>query len=70
VQVADCGAAVDACLELGGRVVAGPEPMSLGSYAELADPFGAAFAVAAPAHVPVNPLSLDTLVGMELTFPG
>jgi uncharacterized protein len=70
VQVADCGAAVDACLELGGRVVAGPEPMSLGSYAELADPFGAAFAVAAPAQVPVNPLSLDTLVGMELTFPG
>jgi predicted enzyme related to lactoylglutathione lyase len=70
VQVADCGAAVEACLELGGRAVAGPEPMSLGCYAELADPFGAAFAVAAPADVPVNSLSLDTLVGMELTFPG
>jgi hypothetical protein len=36
----------------------------------LTDPLGAAFAVAAPAHIPVNPLSLDTLVGMELTFPG
>jgi hypothetical protein len=44
--------------------------MSLGCYAELADPSGAAFAVAAPADVPLNPLSLDTLVGMELTFPG
>jgi hypothetical protein len=45
--------------------------MSLGTYAELADPYGATFAVAAPAHMPVElSLSFDTLVGMELTFPG
>ena len=70
-QVADCGEAAEAALRLGGRVVIAPTPMSLGSYAELADPFGATFAVAAPAAVPISPsLSFDMLVGMELTFPG
>ena len=70
VQVADCSAAAEACLRLGGRIVTGPAPMSLGSYAELADPYGAAFAVAAPAQLPVDAFALDTLVGMEATFPG
>ena len=70
-QVIDCALVADACLDLGGRVVRAPSPMSLGTYAELADPWGATFAVAAPAHVPVElSLSFDTLVGMELTFPG
>jgi predicted enzyme related to lactoylglutathione lyase len=70
-QVADCGQIADACLDLGGRVVLPPSPMSLGTYAELADPYGARFAVAAPAHMPVElSLSFDTLVGMELTFRG
>jgi predicted enzyme related to lactoylglutathione lyase len=70
VQVADCSAAAEACLRLGGRIVTGPAPMSLGSYAELADPYGAAFAVAAPTQLPVDAFALDTLVGMEVTFPG
>jgi hypothetical protein len=70
-QVADCGEAAEAALRLGGRVVIAPTPMSLGSYAELADPFGATFAVAAPSVAPISPsLSFDALVGMELTFPG
>jgi predicted enzyme related to lactoylglutathione lyase len=70
-QVIDCDQLVDACLDLGGRVVLPPSPMSLGTYAELADPYGATFAVAAPARMPVElSLSFDTLVGMELTFPG
>jgi uncharacterized protein len=61
-QVADCDRAADACLTLGGRVIADPEPMSLGTFAELADPYGAEFAVAAPAR-PAGPrLSLDTLI--------
>ena len=68
-QVADCDRAADACLDLGGRVVSEPAPMSLGTVAELADPYGAAFAVAAPAPAPAPTLSLDTLVGMDLTFP-
>jgi len=69
--VTDCGQIADTCLDLGGRVVLPPSPMSLGTYAELAEPYGATFAVAAPAHMPVElSLSFDTLVGMELTFPG
>lgn len=70
-QVTDCAEAADTALRLGGRVVIAPTPMSLGSYAELADPYGATFAVAAPAVAPVTPgISFDALVGMELTFPG
>lgn len=70
IQVADCDRAADACLDLGGQVISGPAPMSLGSYAELADPYGAVFAVAAPTRVIDAPtLSLDTLVGMEMIFP-
>jgi predicted enzyme related to lactoylglutathione lyase len=70
-QVEDCATAVEACRGLGGGVVVEPTGMSLGSYAELVDPFGAAFAVAAPATRPAEtPLSFDALVGMQLTFPG
>jgi len=71
VQVEDCAAAVEACRDLGGGVVIEPTDMNLGSYAELVDPFGAAFAVAAPALRPVElALTFDTMIGMELTFPG
>jgi predicted enzyme related to lactoylglutathione lyase len=70
-QVEDCAEAARRCRSLGGRVVSGPSPMSLGHYAELADPFGATFAVAAPASHPLElAFSFDTLMGMELTFPG
>jgi predicted enzyme related to lactoylglutathione lyase len=70
-QVEDCAAAVQACRDLGGDVVAEPAEIGLGSYAELVDPYGAAFAVAAPALRPIElTLSFDPLAGMELTFPG
>lgn len=68
-QVVDCNRAADACLALGGRVIAEPSAMNLGTFAELADPFGSGFAVAAPARSGRQELSLDTLVGMDLTFP-
>jgi predicted enzyme related to lactoylglutathione lyase len=70
-QVEDCAESVEACRRLGGGVVVGPTEMSLGSYAELVDPFGATFAVAAPALMPVElTLSFDPTAGLELTFPG
>jgi predicted enzyme related to lactoylglutathione lyase len=70
-QVADCTAAVAAAEDLGARVVVEPTEMGLGSYAELRDPWGASFAVAAPASRPVElTLSWNALTGMELTFPG
>jgi uncharacterized protein len=71
-QVEDCAATVAACGRLGGGVLLEPTAMSLGSYAELVDPFGATFAVAAPALRPVElTLSFDPMTaGMELTFPG
>ena len=68
-QVEDCAAAVAACRRLGGGVIVEPTDMSLGSYAELADPFGARFAVAAPAPRPVDlALSFDPTAGLELTI--
>jgi len=70
-QVEDCMTTVATCRRLGGGVIVAPTEMSLGSYAELVDPFGAAFAVAAPALLPVElTLSFDPTAGLELTFPG
>jgi predicted enzyme related to lactoylglutathione lyase len=70
-QVDDCVATAAACRRLGGGVLVQPTSMSLGSYAELVDPFGASFAVAAPALQPVElTLSFDPTAGLELTFPG
>lgn len=70
-QVADCGQAVQLCRRLGGRVRAEPEAHGLGTYAELTDPYGASFAVCAPAERPVDlTLSFDALVGMSMTYPG
>jgi predicted enzyme related to lactoylglutathione lyase len=70
-QVADCAVAVAACRDLGGTVAVEPLEVGLGSYAELVDPYGAAFAVAAPARRPIElTLSFDPFAGMEMTFPG
>jgi predicted enzyme related to lactoylglutathione lyase len=70
-QVADCAEAAEACLRLGGRVLGEPESQGLGTYAELADPYGAVFTVCAPAERPVElTLSFDALVGMSMTYPG
>ena len=68
-QVADCAAAVDRALELGGTAVTRTTEYGLGSYAELRDPEGAAFAVTAPAAHPVElTLSFSPLAGLELTY--
>jgi predicted enzyme related to lactoylglutathione lyase len=70
-QVEDCADAVAQCRWRGGAAVSEPAAMDLGTYAELADPFGATFAVAAPAERPVElAVSFDSLVGMGLSFPG
>ncbi|RZU49047.1 hypothetical protein EV385_0781 [Krasilnikovia cinnamomea] len=70
-QVADCARAIERCQALGGRVVAGPVQMGVGRYAELVDPWGSRFAVAAPVGVPVElGMSFGSPTGVELTFPG
>ena len=70
-QVADCADAADECRMLGGKVLAAPVRHGLGTYAELADPYGAAFAVCAPAERTAElSLSFDALVGMSMTYPG
>jgi predicted enzyme related to lactoylglutathione lyase len=70
-QVADCVASVGAALDLGAELVIAPTDMGLGLYAELLDPWGASFAVTAPANRPVDlTLSFNAMAGMELTFPG
>lgn len=51
-QVADCGVTAAACRALGGRVLSGPAEVGLGCSAELADPDGARFVVAAPLRHP------------------
>lgn len=70
-QVDDCAATIELAHRLGGEVVVEPTDMGLGSYAELRDPYGAAFAVAAPSMRPVDlKLAFSAMAGMELTFPG
>jgi predicted enzyme related to lactoylglutathione lyase len=70
-QVADCAETMIRCRDLGGSVIAGPTPMGFGSYAELLDPWGLPFTVAAPATVPVElSMSYSATSGMELTFEG
>jgi predicted enzyme related to lactoylglutathione lyase len=70
-QVADCTAAVEAAEELGARVLVDPTELGISSYAELLDPWGAPFALAAPTSRPVElTLSWNAMTGMELTFPG
>jgi predicted enzyme related to lactoylglutathione lyase len=70
-QVADCHEAIARCRRLGGELFVGPLEMGFGSYAELVDPWGLRFAVAAPANMPAElSLSFSPLTGMELTFRG
>src|SRR4029077_20448295 len=52
-QVSDARAVIDRCACLGGRGIAGPGEMGLGSYVEIVDPFGWSFAVTAPVERPV-----------------
>ena len=70
-QVADCTTIIDRAAGLGGRVVAGPVEMGLGSYVEMVDPLGAPFAVTAPVHRPVElNVAYNDIIGMELTYGG
>ena len=70
-QVDDCAASVGTALDLGAQLVVEPPDMGLGLYAELSDPWGASFAVTAPAVRPIDlTLSFNAMAGMELTFPG
>jgi len=70
-QVADCTETVDRCTRLGGRVAAGPVEMGLGSYVEMIDPSGAAFAVTAPVYRPVElSVHYNQMAGLELTYRG
>ena len=70
-QVADCAEVADRCARLGGRVTAEPAAMGLGSYVEVADPFGAPFAVTAPVERPIAlSVAYHDTTGMELTYGG
>ncbi|HET6479131.1 MAG TPA: VOC family protein [Actinoplanes sp.] len=70
-QVADTTEAIDRCAGLGGRVLAGPVEMGLGSYVEMVDPLGAPFAITAPVHRPVElSVAYNDIIGMELTYGG
>ena len=52
VTVPDADAAAARCVELGGRIVAGPRPMGGGRCAVIADPAGAVLALFAPPATP------------------
>jgi uncharacterized protein len=70
-QVADCERAIARCGQLGGELVVGPLEMGFGSYAELVDPWGVRFAVAALAAPAIRlSLAFNPVTGMEVTFPG
>jgi|SRR4051812_24149295 predicted enzyme related to lactoylglutathione lyase len=70
-QVADTAAVIDTCAAMGGRVVAGPVEMGLGSYVEIVDPAGSVFAVTAPMNRPVElAVAYNDVIGMELTYGG
>jgi uncharacterized protein len=70
-QVDDCVEALEDARARGAKVVVRPTDIGLGVYAELTDPWGAPFAVVAPAKRPVElTLQFSSLTGMELTFPG
>ncbi len=61
-QVEDIQATADHCERMGGAVIVEPSEAGLTAFAELRDPFGARFTVAAPVHHPVElTVSLGTL---------
>ncbi|MBB4745597.1 putative enzyme related to lactoylglutathione lyase [Actinoplanes octamycinicus] len=64
-QVEDIQATADLCERLGGALLAEPAEAGLSEFAELRDPFGARFTVAAPLHRPVElTVSLGSLGGL------
>jgi predicted enzyme related to lactoylglutathione lyase len=68
-QVADFAAALNECTLTGARVTGGPVDLGLGSYVELVDPFGAAFALTAPVERPVElSLAFNEDKGLDLTY--
>jgi uncharacterized protein len=70
-QVADTQELIDRCARLGGRVTSGPVEMGLGSYVEIVDPFGAAFAVTAPVPREVElAVAYNDITGLELVYGG
>lgn len=65
-QVDDIRQAAEHCERLGGTVVSQPAEAGLSAFAELADPYGARFTVAAPVHHPVElTVSLGNLPAWE-----
>ena len=65
-QVDDVRDATDRCELLGGAVISEPAEAGLTAFAELRDPWGARFTVAAPVHHPVElTVSLGTLPAWE-----
>jgi len=70
-QVADTAGMIDRCAALGGRVIAGPMEMGLGSYVEIIDPDGMPFAITAPVPRPVElSVAYNDITGLELTYGG
>jgi hypothetical protein len=69
--VADTAGMIDRCAALGGRVIAGPMEMGLGSYVEIIDPDGMPFAITAPVPRPVErSVAYNDITGLELTYGG
>ncbi|SNS32765.1 hypothetical protein SAMN06264365_113212 [Actinoplanes regularis] len=65
-QVEDIEAAADRCERLGGALISEPAEAGLTEFAELRDPFGARFTVAAPVHHPVElTLALGSLPAFQ-----
>ncbi|RAK38429.1 hypothetical protein B0I29_105377 [Actinoplanes lutulentus] len=65
-QVADIEEAADLCERLGGAIISEPAEAGLSAFAELRDPWGARFTVAAPVLHPVElTVSLGTLPAWE-----
>ncbi|WP_305786827.1 VOC family protein [Symbioplanes lichenis] len=70
-QVADCTETLEDCRAYGGTVVTGVSETGFGTYAELLDPWGAPFSIAAPAQIPIElTMQISPTAGMELTFGG
>ena len=70
-QVADCVETLEDCRAYGGTVVSGAQSMGFCTYAELLDPWGVPFSIAAPAQIPIElTMSFTPDSGMELTFGG
>ncbi|MEV4638893.1 VOC family protein [Actinoplanes sp. NPDC049548] len=70
-QVADCVETLEDARAYGATVISGAREMGFGTYAELLDPWGVPFSIAAPAAIPIElTMSYTPNSGMELTFGG